>query len=293
MGGGTWTEAEFTSYSYAKGRSVTTDGVSSVLNLSAQSAFVNRTLDPDLDPNGAKRECRDTEEHPETLPVILALDVTGSMGGTAVEVAGKLNVIMKNIYKATKDVEFLIMAIGDLAFDYAPIQASQFESDIRIADQLDKIFFEGGGGWNEYESYTASWFFGLHQTDCDCWSRGKKGVIITLGDEELNPTLPLATLKRVTGMDQMDSNSVETKQLYKDVSQKYSIYHINITHRTRQPSLDLFDEVLGKDHVYSVGIDGIEQIIPMIVATEANQSTDSFVSETSDNRISADHEIEW
>ena len=65
------------------------------------------------------------------------------------------------------------MGIGDLAYDYAPIQASQFESDIRIAEQLDKIYFEGGGGGNNFESYTAAWYFGVHNCKLDCWNRGE------------------------------------------------------------------------------------------------------------------------
>lgn len=50
-----------------------------------------------LDPKNVIRECCDTEEHPNTIPVILALDVTGSMGQAAVEVAKKLNVIMTKL----------------------------------------------------------------------------------------------------------------------------------------------------------------------------------------------------
>lgn len=82
------------------------------------------------------------------------------------------------------------MGIGDLSYDRFPIQASQFESDIRIAEQLEKVYFEFGGGGNFYESYTAAWYFGARHTKLDCWNRGKKGIIITIGDERLNPYLP-------------------------------------------------------------------------------------------------------
>lgn len=85
----------------------------------------------------------------------------------------------------------MIMGIGDLAYDGCPIQVSQFESDIRIAEQLDKIYFEFGGGGNSFESYTAAWYFGSRHTKLDCLNRGKKGIIITMGDEQLNPYLPL------------------------------------------------------------------------------------------------------
>ena len=96
------------------------------------------------------------------------------MGQTAVEIAKRLNEIMTKLYGQIKDVEFMIMGIGDLAYDTYPIQASQFESDIRIAEQLDKIYFEFGGGGNWFESYTAAWYFGSRHTKLDCWNRAKK-----------------------------------------------------------------------------------------------------------------------
>lgn len=171
MGSGTWTRDAFTTYSTTiKGMSVDSTGSISG-SYSNQEMFKSRGLDPALDPKNAIRECCDTDEHPNTIPVILALDVTGSMGQTAVEVAKKLNVIMTKLYEEVTDVEFMIMGIGDLSYDIVPIQASQFESDIRIAEQLDKIYFEFGGGGNDYESYTAAWYFGSRHTKLDCLNR--------------------------------------------------------------------------------------------------------------------------
>ena len=149
MGSGSWTSRSFASYSTTKGMSVSMDGSLSG-SYSNQDMFKAKTIDSALNPKNVIRECCDTEEHPNTVPVILALDVTGSMGNAAVEVAKKLNVIMTKLYEKITDVEFMIMGIGDLACDSCPIQASQFESDIRIAEQLDKLYFEFGGGGNSY-----------------------------------------------------------------------------------------------------------------------------------------------
>lgn len=225
MGGGAWTSTSYTA-------SINTMGFSSAASLSnasVQDVYKAYRLNPLLDPRNVMRECRDTEEHPETIPIILALDVTGSMGKAATMCAGKLDEIMTELYGEVKDVEFLMMGIGDLACDDAPIQASQFESDIRILDQTTKIYFEGGGGGNAFESYTAAWYFGLYNTDLDCWKRGKKGIIITMGDEPLNPYLPGNELSYVMGTSTQD---VDTEELYKEVLKKYDVYHIAITNES-------------------------------------------------------------
>lgn len=276
MGGGDWTTKSFVSYSTSRGFDTDSRGVIKG-DYSNQEMFKARKLDSALDPRGVIRECCDSEEHQNTLPVILALDVTGSMGRTAVEVAKKLNEIMTKLYGQVKDVEFMIMGIGDLAYDYYPIQASQFESDIRIAEQLDKVYFEFGGGGNSFESYTAAWYFGSRHTKLDCWNRGKKGVIITIGDERLNPHLPASGwhsgLSATTG-DTLQAD-VETKNLYPETAEKFDIYHINVNHRGGYDQVGIeesFLEYLDTDHFRTIDrVDDIaDEIVKIVVAAAEN-----------------------
>lgn len=229
MGCGSWNSKDYVNYSKSVGRRLTATG-DIVSGSTAQETFKNRSLSDKLNPLNAIRECCDSSEHPCTIPVILALDVTGSMGSASVRVAEKLNTIMTSLYNDVADVQFMIMGIGDLASDKAPIQVSQFESDIRIAEQLDEVYFEGNGGSNGYESYTAAWYFGLYHTALDCWRRGKKGIIITMGDEPLNPYLPKERLSNVTGDNvQCDIN---TKDIFPQVQEKFDVYHLTISDRS-------------------------------------------------------------
>ena len=227
MGGGYWRREDFARYSAGMGRTIRRDGNIDTSGMrGAQDMYKARGLDPGLDPYKVMRECCDNEEHPQTVPVILALDVTGSMGGALLKTAASLNVIMQNVLDKYKDVEFMVMGIGDLSYDRAPIQISQFESDIRIAEHLDKIWFERGGGGNSFESYTAAWYMGLHHTKLDCWTRGKKAIIITLGDEPLNPYLPGERLAKLTG-DPLQGD-VDTGKLYREALERFEIFHVAI-----------------------------------------------------------------
>lgn len=289
MGGGSWTRDSFMNYSSTKKMNVASDGSISG-DYHAQDMFKQRMIAPELNPLNVMRECCDSEEHPNTIPVILGLDVTGSMGGAAVEVAKKLNVVMTNLYEKVADVEFMIMGIGDLAYDRAPIQASQFESDIRIAEQLDKIYFEGGGGGNSYESYTASWYFGLRHTKLDCWNRGKKGIIITIGDEPLNPYLPKSQLSGATG-DNLQGD-IETKELYEEAIRKFDIYHLAVndpqtSYRYHESGIqESFGKFLDETHLRVVSMDNIANAIVDIVTHSGTETRNSGASENTGGMIS-------
>ena len=287
MGGGSWTAKNYISYSNALGRTTALNTTGTTIldsSLNAFQIYKSTRLDSMLNPLNVTRECLDSDEHPETIPVILALDVTGSMGAAAAEIAKKLNEIMTELYKSdkVKDVEFCIMAIGDFAYDHAPLQVSQFESDIRIAEQLDKVWFEHGGGGNYSESYTAAWYFGLNHCKLDCWNRGKKGIIITLGDEELNPYLPKYKVKEFIG-DNVQSD-IKTKELYEQAKEKFDIYHLAVDDNEtswqsyQTEAIPTFKNYLDDEHFKIVTLDNLSKTISDIIIN--SQTTEFLVSST-------------
>ena len=298
MGSGSWSASTYASYSCATKMGATVDSSGYLRTaMSNQEMFKSRKIDEALNPYNVVRECVDSDEHPSTLPVILALDCTGSMGDAAVEVAKRLNVVMTKLYKEVDDIEFMIMGIGDLAYDHSPIQASQFESDIRIAEQLDKIYFEFGGGGNSYESYTSAWYFGLNHCKLDCWNRGKKGIIITMGDEEINPYLPYEALTRSIG-DTLQGD-IETKDLYEKVCEKFNVYHIDVNHSSRYWEKDVdesWKKVLGQHYIKS-NLNSIDNDIVNIIL-DAVKKDDTFVDTTpvvdnSNVNVNENGEITW
>ena len=281
MGGGAWTTDAYCSYMS------TTKNITNTATLNSRSVnqfYTASHIDPMLDPNGVKiRECRDSSEHPNTIPIILGLDVTGSMGSACAAVARQLDSIITKLYSDVEDVEFMVMGIGDFAYDDAPLQVSQFESDVRICDQLGKIWFERGGGGNAFESYTAAWYFALNHTDLDCWKRGKKGIIITLGDEPLNPYLPGRTFDRVFGYGSQD---IDTVELYKDASEKFDIYHIIITDpesagmRYLNRSKDAWGKVLDGQHLFVNRSDELPEVIHDIVIGHIDETVKTTETNT-------------
>lgn len=284
MGSGSYSKDDFISYSSATKRDVAFDSLGRITNsYSEQDVFKQTSLSSALNPYNIMRECCDTEEHPNTIPVILALDVTGSMGSASLEVAKSLNVIMENLYKNIKDIEFCIMGIGDMAYDRCPVQMSQFESDIRIAENVDAIYHEHGGGGNSYESYSLAWYMGLHHTSLDCWKRDKKGIIITLGDENLNPYIPIvgyrSTIMGTLGDDVQ--GTIETKDLYEEASKKFDIYHIHVSHSRssdmrERDAVATFSDVIGVDNVKVATLETLsDTIVDIIVRTCENSSNNS------------------
>ncbi|MCB9632017.1 MAG: hypothetical protein H6721_07780 [Sandaracinus sp.] len=65
------------SYSYTAHQALTSKRAA----LPTQQVFGQRGIHPKMNPFGVKvRECRDSADHPRSLGVVFALDVSGSMG---------------------------------------------------------------------------------------------------------------------------------------------------------------------------------------------------------------------
>lgn len=220
MGGG--------SYSYLSASSRAHD----ISDKNIHEIFQAKSLNQKLDIKNKIRECRDTEEHPNTLPIIIALDVTGSMGRIPESlIKGEFAEIMNSIYEAgVEDPQVCFLAIGDVEFDNYPFQAAQFEtSDQTLDEWLESICIESGGGGNDYESYILAWYFASRHTDCDAINkRDKKGILITIGDEKVTPELTKSEIESVFG-DSIQSN-IDYKDLYEEVISNWNTYHISASY---------------------------------------------------------------
>lgn len=222
MGSARFSPTDWDSFTAAKTAGRSTAGV-----------FCAKHIDPSLDPSGVTlRESRDSAANPDSTAIIIGLDVTGSMGILADSMARTgLATLFTEIYnrRPVPDPHILFAGIGDIRCDTAPLQVSQFEADIRLAEQLVKLWLEHGGGGNDSESYDAVWWFAAAKTAIDCWEkRGKKGYLFTVGDESTPYGIQAVDMLRHGWIqDAGDVPSLFTPQaLLQAASARYHVFHV-------------------------------------------------------------------
>lgn len=169
-----------------------------------QQVFQQRTCHPLMNPRGIRvRESRDSASHPNTLSIVIALDVTGSMGEipdllARKELPGFIKLLMDY---GVQDPQVLFMAVGDAFADQAPLQVGQFESTGELMDQwLTWTWLEAGGGQHGHESYDLALYFAARHLDMDCFRlRKKRGYLFLTGDEKPYPMLSREAVRSTLG----------------------------------------------------------------------------------------------
>jgi hypothetical protein len=219
MGAGTFNADDYRAYSTST-RGKTTDEI-----------YSSKKLHKDLDPKGIKlRESRDSADNPESTPIIVAIDVTGSMGIIADVLAREgLGTLFTEILntKPVTNPHVMFMAIGDANYDEAPLQVSQFEADNRIVKQLTDIYLEHGGGGNSFESYNLPWYFAAVHTEHDSLiKRGKRGYLFTVGDEEAPKDLTKEQIEQFIG--DTPERVASTGEMLSEAQRMYDVFHIMI-----------------------------------------------------------------
>lgn len=169
-----------------------------------QEVFRQRDVHPLMRPFGVKvRESRDSAGHPNSLGIVLALDVTGSMGEIPERLAKEeLPGLMRMLGDhGITDPQVLFMAIGDAFHDRAPLQLGQFESTAELMDQwLTWTWLEGKGGTPGNESYELALYFVARHLELDCLrNRNQRGYMFLTGDEKPYPQLSRAAVRTVLG----------------------------------------------------------------------------------------------
>lgn len=195
-----------------------------------------RKIHESMSPVGLKfRECRDSEVHPETLPIIIGLDVTGSMGVIPHELIkqGLPTLMSKLIEKGVPHAAVCFVAIGDHKSDEAPLQVGQFESgDAELDMFLTRTWLEGNGGGNGGESYSVAYYFAAKHVVSDAWEKRKqKGFLFTVGDEPIHAEIPATAIKEIFGKDEPIEGTVDTSVICKEAQEKFNCFHVALSDR--------------------------------------------------------------
>lgn len=209
-------------------------------SLKREEVFSHR-VDEKLDPRNVKvgkgdrkgmqlRESIISDANPDPTPIILGLDVTGSMGAVAEQIAkDELPKLMTAIHeeKVVTDPHVMFMGIDDVfAQGHGALQVSYFEPDLRIVEQLRKMWLVGNGGGNGSESYDLAWYFAGRYTYLENFEKtGKPGFLFTFGDEPAPfQKVRKEQLETIFGPGDYEDTSPETS--LRMAQQKFQVFHV-------------------------------------------------------------------
>ena len=263
-------------------------------SMARKQVFTQSNINKLFDPKGVMlRESRDSEANPNSTAIILGIDVTGSMGmiaeALAVDGLGKLVEGLLTRLPVT-DPHMMVMAIGDAFCDRAPLQVSQFETDIRIAEQLKSLWLEGGGGGNAFESYDIPWYFAGRRTSIDCFEkRGKKGYLFTVGDEPPPPKgVSASDINAIFGGgEQQGYSSAEMLAL---AQEKYNVFHVIVEQgsyaRTRPAEVKAaWNTILGKKVIQLSDYTYMSEVILSVIEVNEGKDPTEVINSWEDVKI--------
>lgn len=235
---------------------------------SRDQIFAQHDIHAELDPAKIKlRESVDSPANPQSTPIIIAADETGSMGVLAETIIKRgLGVIMEAIYdrQPVPDPHICCMGLGDAYCDWAPLQVTQFEASVApLVDQVKKIYIEGGGGGNGGESYPLAWWFACYKTKCDAIAKRKrKGYLFTIGDECPHDLLTREQVRRFCGVG--CERNVPAADLLELAQRFWHVFHLIVKPVGDQPVLSKWRELLAER---AIVVDDHERLAEGIVST--------------------------
>jgi hypothetical protein len=164
-------------------------------------------------------------------PLIVAVDVTGSMASWPFEIFDRLPLLYNTLSQYREDLEICFAAVGDAGCDRWPLQVTTFAGGYDLEQLLGSLFGEGGGG-DAPESYGlfAHWV----NTHVETPKAGETPFMIVFGDAPMHPKTPKGQITHLLG-DQ--AGEVDSIQAWRQVCQNWNVWFL------RRPTGKPGDEV--------------------------------------------------
>ena len=248
MGGGSWDTGAYTSAKTTRAATGVAD-----FAYTATASSVHANLDPkriNAKPFG-KLEARDSDDHPNSHPVLVAFDVTGSNYERAVDAQKRLPNLMELLNKYVDDPQVAVAANDDYkVVGINSVQISDFESDNRVDEHIRNIWLTRNGGGNDGESYDLLLYVAARKIVLDSVEkRGKKGYFFMYADEPIFDHVDKREVKDVFG-DTLERN-IPIAEIIEEVRRSFNIFVIwpegGYDHARKQ-----YVKLFGEDSVLSL-----------------------------------------
>lgn len=155
-------------------------------------------------------------------PVVIACDVTGSMGEWPSVIFSKLPYLdLEGKEYLGKTMEISFCAVGDVYSDKYPLQARPFSSGTEMKKRLEELVIEGKGGPGTNESYDLAALYYSRNVEMP---HAIHPLFIFIGDEGFYDFIDNEKAKEWTGISLKER--VQTKRIMEDLQKKYSVYLI-------------------------------------------------------------------
>jgi hypothetical protein len=148
---------------------------------------------------GPNEKIIDAHKHIRTTssnPLIIAVDVTGSMADWPFEIFDRLPLLYNTLSQYRENLEICFAAIGDAGVDRWPLQVTTFASGFDLEQLLGSLYGEGGGG-DAPESYGlfAHWV----NTHVEVPDLAEKPFLIVFGDAPMHAEVPQGQIAHYMG----------------------------------------------------------------------------------------------
>ena len=154
-------------------------------------------------------------------PLIIAVDVTGSMASWPFEIFDRLPLLFNTLSQYREDLEICFAATGDAKVDNWPLQVTSFASGFDLEQQLKALYGEGGGG-DAPESYGlfARWV----NTHVTVPKTDEPPFLIVFGDIHMHPKIAGSTVEHYLGDSR--KSDVDAIKEWNKVSQNWNTWFL-------------------------------------------------------------------
>jgi hypothetical protein len=222
-------------------------------------------------------------------PLVIACDVTGSMGSWPATIFSKLPYLdIEGKEYLGEGMEISFAAIGDAYSDKYPLQVQPFVKGKELENSLTKLVVEGGGGGTAQESYDlAALYYAKHIKMPNAIN---KPIFIFIGDEGLYDQLPGELAENYA---KAENERFSLDRIMGELKEKFSVYVIrkpygsytgNAVGAAEERIQKQWEDQLGADHVCSLpDASRVVDVIFGILAKETGK-VDYFRKEIADRQ---------